>query len=182
MAMKHGKYAKADEHCFLAHKDGITWAFIGPILFILLINIIILIISVIRVSTTKSGSERLQERQVIKNALISSLILTPILGIPWILLLLNIFITNPIIQWSFILTNGLMGVFYFFAVTMRNEEVKQKFRKSDTYNVADMSNTLSSNTKSAGVTPGSYTKSTDGCNKFNSTTSSVIFSNSGNIK
>ena len=128
MAIKHGKYVKTDEHCFLTHEEGILWAFICPIIFILLINITILIISVVRISTTKYGSERLQERQIIKNALISSIILTPILGIPWILLLLNILITDPIIQWSFILTNGLMGVFYFFAVTVRNEEVKQKFR------------------------------------------------------
>ena len=168
IAIKHGNYVKTDEYCFLTHEDGIIWAFVGPIIFILLINITILIISVVRISTTKSSSERLQKRQVIKNALISSIILTPILGIPWILLLLNILIKHPIIQLSFILTNGPLGVFYFFAVTMRNEEVKQKFRKPKIYN--DMSNTLSSNKKSTGA-----------CNKFHSTTSSSSYSNSGDM-
>ena len=171
MAMKHEKYVNTDVQCFLTSEDGIIWAFIGPIIFILLINIIILIIAVVRISTTKFGSERLQERQVIKNALISSIILTPILGIPWILLLLNILIFNPITKWFFSLTNGLMGVFYFFAVTIRNEQVKEKFRKSKIYNVEYMPNALFNNKKPTGA-----------CNKFHSTTSSSSYSNSGDMK
>ena len=33
-------------------------------------------------------------------------------------------------QWSFILINGLMGVFFFLAITLRNTEVKKLCAKS----------------------------------------------------
>ena len=129
VAIKHDKYVNTTQHCFLTYEDGIIWAFIAPIIAIILVNMVILVISVIRISTTKFGSEKLKEKQVIKTALVSTLILTPLLGIPWIILLLNIFIVDPIVQWGFIITNGLMGIFFFFAITMRNAEVKKLLKK-----------------------------------------------------
>ena len=133
VAIKHDKYVDATQHCFLTYEDGIIWAFITPIITIILVNMVILVISVIRISTTKLGSEKLKEKQVIKAALVSTLILTPLLGIPWIILLLNIFIVDPVVQWGFIITNGLMGIFFFFAITIRNTEVKKllKMKKGE---------------------------------------------------
>ena len=129
VAIKHDKYVDTTQHCFLTYEDGIIWAFITPIITIILVNMVILVISVIRISTTKFGSEKLKEKQVIKAALVSTLILTPLLGIPWVILLLNIFIVDPVVQWGFIITNGLMGIFFFFAITMRNTEVKKLLKK-----------------------------------------------------
>ena len=128
VAVKHDKYVDTTQHCFLTYEDGIIWAFIAPSIAIILVNMVILVISVIRISTTKFGSEKLKEKQVIKTALVSTLILTPLLGIPWIILLLNIFIVNSIVQWVFIIINGLMGIFFFFVITMRNAEVKKLFK------------------------------------------------------
>ena len=127
--VKQDKYVKTDQHCFLTHENGVIWAFIAPIMAIIFLNMIILIISVIRISTTKFGSEKLKEKQIIKSALVSTLILTPLLGIPWIILLLNLFIENPIVQWGFIIINGLMGIFFFFAITMRNPEVLKLLKR-----------------------------------------------------
>ena len=133
VAVKYDKYVTTAQHCFLTYEDGIIWAFIAPIIAIIFVNMVILVISVIRISTTKFGSEKLKEKQVIKTALVSTLILTPLLGIPWIILLLNIFIVDPAVQWGFIITNGLMGIFFFFAITIRNAEVKKllKLKKGE---------------------------------------------------
>ena len=90
---------------------------------------IILIIATIRIATTKFGSDKFYEKQALRKGIISALILTPLLGIPWLLLLLNIFIANSIVQWSFIIVNGLMGVFFFATVTLRNSDVKKLFFK-----------------------------------------------------
>ena len=130
IAIKHKNYVNPEQHCFITHEDGLIWSFIGPILVILLINLIILAFATIRIATTKFGTEKIDEKQALRKGILSLLILTPLLGIPWLLLLLNIFISDPIVQWSFILINGLMGVFFFLAITLRNTEVKKLFAKS----------------------------------------------------
>ena len=129
IAIKHDNYVNASEFCFLTYEGGLIWAFIGPIVTILVINMIVLFIATLRIATTKFGTDKVDQKQALRKGLISALILTPLLGIPWLLLLLNIFIANPIVQWSFIIINGLMGVFFFIAVTLRNAEVKKLFVK-----------------------------------------------------
>ena len=130
IAIKHENYVKPEEHCFITHEDGLIWSFIGPILIILSINLIILAFATIRIATTKFGTEKFDEKQALRKGLLSMMILTPLLGIPWLLLLLNLFIMDPIVQWSFILINGLMGVFFFLAITLRNTEVKKLCARS----------------------------------------------------
>ena len=130
IAIKHKNYVKPEQHCFITHEDGLIWSFIGPILIILFINLMVLAFATIRIATTKFGTEKIDEKQVLRKGLLSLLILTPLLGIPWLLLLLNVFLSNPIVQWSFILINGLMGVFFFLAITLRNTEVKKLCAKS----------------------------------------------------
>ena len=91
---------------------------------------IILVFASIRIATAKFGTDKLDEKQALRKGIISSLILTPLLGIPWLILLVNVFIPEPVVQWAFIIINGLMGVFFFFAVTLRNAEVKKLCTKS----------------------------------------------------
>ena len=129
IAIKHENYVKPEQHCFITYEDGLIWSFIGPILIILLINLIILAFAAIRIGTTKFGTEKLEEKQALRKGVLSLLILSPLLGVPWLLLLLNVIISNPIVQWSFILINGLMGVFFFLAITLRNTEVKNMCAK-----------------------------------------------------
>ena len=91
---------------------------------------LILVFASIRIATARFGTDKMDEKQALKKGIISSLILTPLLGIPWLILLVNVFIAYPIVQWVFIIINGLMGVFFFFAITLRNAEVKKLCTKS----------------------------------------------------
>ena len=129
IAIKHKNYVNPEQHCFITYEDGLIWSFIGPILAILLINLVILAFATIRIATTKFCEEKIDEKQALRKGIISLLILTPLLGVPWLLLLLNVFISDPIIQWLFIIINGLMGVFFFLAITLCNAEVKKLFAK-----------------------------------------------------
>ena len=130
IAIKHNNYVKPEEHCFITYEDGLIWSFIGPILIILAINMLILVFASIRIATARFGTDKMDEKQALKKGIISSLILTPLLGIPWLILLVNVFIAYPIVQWVFIIINGLMGVFFFLAITLRNAEVKKLCTKS----------------------------------------------------
>ena len=149
IAIKHKNYVKPEKHCFITYEDGLIWSFIGPILIILFINLIVLAFASIRTATAKVRTERIDEKQALRKGIVSLLIFTPLLGIPWLLLLLNVFIPDPIVQWSFIIINGLMGVFFFLAITLRNTEVRKLCAKSP--KESSHQSTLFSDGKSSGM-------------------------------
>ena len=122
-------YVDSSKHCFLNTYHGVIWAFIAPIIIILIINVVLLIIGVVRIVTARAKTEENENMKLFRNALISGLILSPILGLPWVILVFNLFIQDAVVEWIFILVNGLMGVVFFFVVVLRNAEVQAIFRK-----------------------------------------------------
>ena len=64
-----------------------------------------------------------------RDALVTGLVLTPVLGIPWIVLILNVVIQNPILEYIFIILNGLMGLVFLLVVVIRNREVQTIFKR-----------------------------------------------------
>ena len=129
IAIKREKYVDSTQHCFLNKEDGVIWAFIAPIIILLLINIVLLILAVIRIVTARFKSGEREKMVLLRNALIYSFILTPILGLPWVVLILNVFIVHTIVEWIFILVNGSMGVVFFLVVVLGNKEVREIFSK-----------------------------------------------------
>ena len=129
IAIKREKYVDSTQHCFLNKEDGVIWAFIAPIIILLLINIVLLILAVIRIVTARFKSGEREKLVLLRNALIYSFILTPILGLPWVVLILNVFIVHTIVEWIFILVNGSMGVVFFLVVVLGNKEVREIFSK-----------------------------------------------------
>ena len=129
IAVTNDYYVNADSHCFLNSQYGVIWAFIVPILIIISINMILLVIAVIRVVISRHVGKDIENAQVIRDAIILGLILTPILGVPWLLLILNIFIQHTAVEWIFIIINGSMGVVFFLIVVLRNREVHSIFKK-----------------------------------------------------
>ena len=131
IAIKREKYVDSTQHCFLNTEDGVIWAFIAPIIILLLINMVLLILAVVRImiAKSKSGEEERKKLVLLRNALIYSFILTPILGLPWVILIFNIFIVHTTVEWIFILVNGSMGVVFFLVVVLGNKEVKEIFNR-----------------------------------------------------
>ena len=161
-------YVNPEQHCFITYEDGLIWSFIGPILAILLINLVVLAFATIRIATTKFGAEKIDEKQALRKGILSLLILTPLLGVPWLLLLLNVFISDPIVQWSFIIINGLMGVFFLLAITLRNTEVKKLCAKSS--KESSHQTTSFTDGKSSGMLSKKFKRSKDSREVANSST------------
>ena len=168
IAIKHKNYVNPEQHCFITYEDGLIWSFIGPILGILLINLVVLAFATIRIATTKFGAERMDEKQALRKGILSLLILTPLLGVPWLLLLLNVFISDPIVQWSFVIINGLMGVFFLLAITLRNTEVKKLCAKSS--KESSHQTTSFTDGKSSGMLSKKFKRSKDSREVANSST------------
>ena len=116
-------YVDETQHCFLSTEGGVIWSFIAPVLIILIINVIFLVIAISKIIYTKWSNQNNEHKDVVKDALITALVLTPVLGIPWLFLILNVAIQHVVLQFIFVFLNGLIGLVFFFVVVLRNKEV-----------------------------------------------------------
>ncbi|XP_073699768.1 adhesion G protein-coupled receptor D2-like [Garra rufa] len=113
LASASGNYS-ADGHCWLSVQNGVIWGFAGPVIFIIMVNIMILTrVVVITIATAKrrslmmtlntSPEEQISEQ--IRAAVKAVLVLLPILGLTWLCGVLVPF--SVVIAYVFSLLNSL---------------------------------------------------------------------------
>ena len=158
IAVARDYYVDVSRHCFLNVIGGVIWAFIAPILTMILINTIFLIIAIIRIIQTKYSATNDNARKIVKDALITGLVLTPVLGLPWLILIFNVAIQHSVLEWVFIIVNGLMGLVFLLVVVLRNKEVLEVFKKKEKFTVPNAQITPGHNTSSS-ATMGPITSS-----------------------
>ena len=117
-------------HCWLSSADGLVWAFLVPVFVVLILNTIILTSSAIRIGTARKNLAKIKQVRV---ALISAFILTPVLGMPWVISFAKIItvgiqdalalrIIDTFIDWVFVCLNAPAGVIFFIIVFKRFKE------------------------------------------------------------
>ncbi|XP_069558395.1 adhesion G protein-coupled receptor D2 [Brachyistius frenatus] len=130
LASASGKYA-ADGYCWLSVQNGVIWGFAGPVIFIIMVNILVLTrVVVITISTAKRRSIMLamgtspveQAYEQIRAAVKAVLVLLPILGLTWLCGVLVPF--SIVMAYIFILLNSLQGLFIFLIYGVYNTEVR----------------------------------------------------------
>uniref|UniRef100_A0A096M0M3 Adhesion G protein-coupled receptor D2 n=1 Tax=Poecilia formosa TaxID=48698 RepID=A0A096M0M3_POEFO len=113
LASASGKYS-ADDYCWLSVQNGIIWGFVGPVIFIIMVNILVLTrVVIITISTAKRRSIMLalgmspaeQAYEQIRAAVKAVLVLLPILGLTWLFGVLVPF--SIVMAYLFILLNSL---------------------------------------------------------------------------
>ncbi|XP_065884496.1 uncharacterized protein [Dysidea avara] len=115
--------------CWISNKDGALWAFIAPMVLIILVNCFFLAVSVYNIYKVKKYGQQMTGAQqsnfeLARTVLISILTLMPLLGGTWILgLFFVIDSESDVLQWIFTLLNTLQGVTIFFFHILRNREV-----------------------------------------------------------
>ncbi|XP_022094365.1 adhesion G-protein coupled receptor D1-like [Acanthaster planci] len=122
---------KDHEICWLEVKDNSIWAFLGPIIPILLVNVAVLFM-VLRI--VMSAAKLQQEKPIfnsVKKGARSSLLLLPILGTTWIV---GYFQHNLLsLQYVFVTLNAFQGffmaLFHCFMSGEVNSALKQKIRR-----------------------------------------------------
>ena len=118
-----------DGHCFLNFSGGVIIALILPILILITFNILFLIIAAVRLWQTRFSNDAIQDREIIKSAFITGLIMTPVLGFPWLILIFNISNQYSAIELIFFVYNSMVGIVFFFVVVLRNKEIQAILRK-----------------------------------------------------
>ncbi|XP_056613780.1 adhesion G-protein coupled receptor D2 [Triplophysa dalaica] len=135
LASASGKYS-ADGHCWLSVQNGVIWGFAGPVIFIIMVNVMILTrVVVITIGTAKrrslmmtlNSSPEKQVSEQIKAAVKAVLVLLPILGLTWVCGVLVPF--SVAIAYVFSLLNSLQGLFIFLIYGVYNTEVRNTLNR-----------------------------------------------------
>ncbi|KAK5869766.1 hypothetical protein PBY51_024460 [Eleginops maclovinus] len=130
LASASGKYS-ADGYCWLSVQNGVIWGFAGPVIFIIMVNVLVLTrVVIITISTAKRRSIMLamgtspveQAYEQIRAAVKAILVLLPILGLTWLCGVLVPF--SIVMAYIFILLNSLQGLFIFLIYGVYNTEVR----------------------------------------------------------
>ncbi|XP_063968125.1 uncharacterized protein LOC129280415 [Lytechinus pictus] len=107
-------------YCWLATVRGGAYAFIGPVLGILMVNLGIFFYTISRFTSVKAFKNK-SEKGKIRSTLRAVSVLCPILGITWAL---GLFVRVHIsLEYSFTILNSSQGVLLFIFQVLLNEEV-----------------------------------------------------------
>ena len=120
-----------EDHCWLSRENGVTWSFIGPILCVLFVNIVLLVVSTVKIYVSISKYDKGKAR-ALRVSLTSAFILIPVLNTPWLLLLFTLDRStySIIVEWIFVFLNGSNGILFFFLFVLRNNEIIKAVRSS----------------------------------------------------
>ncbi|XP_046559270.1 adhesion G protein-coupled receptor B1-like [Haliotis rubra] len=122
------------KYCWLSTERHIIWAFVGPALFIIVVNTFILILSVRKMLTRKTWDENiLSQGKYLARALG---VILPIIGITWVLGVFSINRDVVVFQYLFAICNSLQGLFIFIFhccttnVTNSFKEMRSRFKRN----------------------------------------------------
>ncbi|XP_033117323.1 uncharacterized protein LOC117117204 [Anneissia japonica] len=122
MAVRIDGYG-TDTACWLDISSGTVWAFIGPVIVVISLNVIIIgmVLKIFSgVKTIKSKPKREQIRRTLR----AMVILLPIFGVTWIFGLMAFNRQTLFFQYMFVIFNSLQGFFIFLFHCCFNVEIR----------------------------------------------------------
>ncbi|CAI8057684.1 Adhesion G protein-coupled receptor L3, partial [Geodia barretti] len=124
LATSHRQYGVKNssgqlEYCWLSTNEGIIWAFIAPMLLIIIINSVFLVIALVRVlqarrrQALKKSSKVSVNLDLFKALFRATVVLLPMLGLTWVFGLFAVNQNTSWFAWLFTIFNTLQGCFIF---------------------------------------------------------------------
>ncbi|KAK0058290.1 adhesion G-protein coupled receptor D1, partial [Biomphalaria pfeifferi] len=110
--------------CWLSIQRATIWAFVGPAIATILVNLVILIL-VLRIVITSSKVDKQDSMKNVRAGIKASLFLAPLLGLTWIFGLASVSEQLVAFQYIFAILNSLQGFFIFLFHCALNTEVRQ---------------------------------------------------------
>ncbi|KAI8791660.1 protocadherin Fat 4, partial [Biomphalaria glabrata] len=114
----------SDNYCWLSVHKGLIWAFVGPVLFVLLFNFIILIIT-LRVMQSTAVHRLKSKSEKLKSVVRTIYMLSPILGLTWIFGVLSVNSDLVVFQYLFAICNSLQGLFVFVCYCVLSHQIRE---------------------------------------------------------
>ncbi|KAJ8388780.1 hypothetical protein AAFF_G00130130 [Aldrovandia affinis] len=135
LTVSFDKY-KANNYCWLNVQTDIIWAFVGPVLFVLAVNAVVLCrVVMVTVSSarrrakmlTPSSSSQIHALDLTWAATRPVLILLPVLGLTWLCgVLVHL---STVLAYLFIALNAFQGLYIFLVYAVYNSEVRNAIRR-----------------------------------------------------
>ncbi|XP_036393034.1 adhesion G protein-coupled receptor E2-like [Megalops cyprinoides] len=116
------------DQCWLKTDEGFRWSFLGPVCYILAVNVILFITIIghmrfILAGVNKEVSQLKDTRVMVFKALLQFIIL----GCPWIL---GFFVNNSkVLEYLFLLITSQQGTFIFLVHCVLNKQVQEQYRR-----------------------------------------------------
>ncbi|XP_054466063.1 adhesion G-protein coupled receptor D2 [Anoplopoma fimbria] len=127
---------KADDHCWLNVKTDTIWAFVGPVIFVLAVNTVVLCrVVMVTVSSARrrakmlspSSASKMQTFDLTWAVTRPVLILLPVLGLTWLCgVLVHL---SVVVAYVFIALNALQGLYIFLVYAVYNSEVRNAIKR-----------------------------------------------------
>ncbi|XP_029916972.1 adhesion G-protein coupled receptor D2 [Myripristis murdjan] len=127
---------KADDHCWLNVKTDMIWAFVGPVIFVLAVNAVVLCrVVMVTVSSARrrakmlspSSASKMQTFDLTWAVTRPVLILLPVLGLTWLCgVLVHLSI---VVAYVFIALNAFQGLYIFLVYAVYNSEVRNAIKR-----------------------------------------------------
>ncbi|XP_029960793.1 adhesion G-protein coupled receptor D2 [Salarias fasciatus] len=135
LAISVDKY-KADDHCWLNVKTDTIWAFVGPVVFVLAVNAVVLCrVVMVTVSSARrrakmlspSSASKMQTFDLTWAVTRPVLILLPVLGLTWLCgVLVHL---SVVVAYVFIALNSFQGLYIFLVYAVYNSEVRNAIKR-----------------------------------------------------
>ncbi|XP_047236110.1 adhesion G-protein coupled receptor D2 isoform X2 [Girardinichthys multiradiatus] len=135
LVISRGEY-KAQDHCWLSVKTDTIWAFVGPVIFVLMVNAVVLCrVVIVTVSSahrrakmlSPSFASKMQTFDLTWAVTRPVLILLPVLGLTWICgVLVHL---SVVVSYMFIVLNSFQGLYIFLVYAVYNSEVRNAIKR-----------------------------------------------------
>ncbi|KAH9496029.1 Adhesion G protein-coupled receptor L3 [Bulinus truncatus] len=99
-------------YCWLSTDGGVIWSFIGPALFVLTMNILVLIVVIQSIQSSYGMMDKSIRARSVSVAR-TLCFLTPIFGLSWVFGILSMSSEEKVFQYLFAFLNSLQGLFIF---------------------------------------------------------------------
>ncbi|XP_030273155.1 adhesion G-protein coupled receptor D2 [Sparus aurata] len=127
---------KAEDHCWLNVRSDTIWAFVGPVIFVLAVNAVVLCrVVMVTVSSARrrakmlspSSASKMQTFDLTWAVTRPVLILLPVLGLTWLCgVLVHL---SVVVAYIFIALNAFQGLYIFLVYAVYNSEVRNAIKR-----------------------------------------------------
>ncbi|XP_070547293.1 adhesion G-protein coupled receptor D1-like [Ptychodera flava] len=121
-------YYGTDDNCWLSVESDMIFAFIGPMLAVILFNLVILGIA-LRVICRRITNKTEDKYKNIRSSLKAAILLLPLLGMTWLFGLLSVDRHTIFFEYVFAVLNSLQGFFIFIFYCWTSKEVRSQLAR-----------------------------------------------------
>ncbi|CAC5408849.1 unnamed protein product [Mytilus coruscus] len=116
------------KYCWLSPEANLIWAFIGPALLVIMINVIVIIITVYKMMTVKAVAVKTPTEKT-KIGLKGIRVMLPLFGVTWVLGTFSLNDDLVMFQYLFAICNSLQGLFIFVFNCCLTDKIRKGYRE-----------------------------------------------------